>query len=169
MRRLRTYTDRHLPFTFPLPYTISLHSFDKLSIFQTQNHIFPFQQTINLRQPKSSSRPSSLSPSPPWPPPKSLSECPSISGHFQHTDDISRTVTVYACPTTMSSSAGVAPASIASTGVVTAPTAAGSPIAYATGAASMKGVSALAAVVAGGVALVRALRILKPGIPLNAD
>jgi hypothetical protein len=49
---------------------------------------------------------------------------------------------------------GVAAPTIASTGVVTGPTATGSPIAY-TGAGSIQGVSALGMVVAGGVALVR--------------
>ncbi|KAG4439858.1 hypothetical protein IFR05_004634 [Cadophora sp. M221] len=68
------------------------------------------------------------------------------------------TVTVYACASTapLSTYAGVASstaAPVASTGVVTAPTATGSPIAYATGAASLNGVSALGMIVAGGVAL----------------
>lgn len=65
------------------------------------------------------------------------------------------TVTVYACPssTSVSTYAGVASSTIASTGVVTAPTSTGSPIAYATGAASLNGVSALGMIVAGGVAL----------------
>jgi hypothetical protein len=85
-----------------------------------------------------------------------------------------KTVTVYACEATSSvvpvatssvvSVPGVASStasvvtvatSIASTGVVTAPTSTGSPIAFATGAASMNGVSgsALGLIVAGGVAL----------------
>lgn len=68
------------------------------------------------------------------------------------------TVTVYACPSSTSvasvaSTAGVASSTIASTGVVTAPTSTGSPIAYATGAASLNGVSAFGMIVAGGVAL----------------
>jgi len=63
------------------------------------------------------------------------------------------TVTIYACPTSTSSTLGVASSTIASTGVVTAPTSTGSPITYATGAASMNGVSALGLFVAGGVAL----------------
>ena len=68
---------------------------------------------------------------------------------------ILRTVTVYACSSSGTAiSSGVASATIASTGVVTAPTSTGSPIAYATGAASMNGVSGLAAAIAGGVALV---------------
>ncbi len=73
---------------------------------------------------------------------------------------IYRTVTVYACastaayPVSSTSVAGVASSTIASTGVVTAPTATGSPITYATGAASLNGVSALGMIVAGGVALV---------------
>lgn len=77
-----------------------------------------------------------------------------------------RTVTVYACPSSTStplgvasSTPGVASATIASTGVVTAPTATGSPITYATGAASLNGVSALGLFVAGGVALVRSTSI----------
>ena len=68
---------------------------------------------------------------------------------------MSRTVTVYACPSSSTAvSSGIASSTIASTGVVTAPTSTGSPITYATGAASMNGVSGLAAVIAGGVALV---------------
>lgn len=64
------------------------------------------------------------------------------------------TVTVYACPTSTSTTAGVASSTIASTGVVTAATSTGSPIAYATGAASLNGASAMGAmIVAGGVAL----------------
>ena len=73
-----------------------------------------------------------------------------------------RTVTVYACaasapayPVSASAYAGIASPTIASTGVVTAPTATGSPITYATGAAALNGVSALGMVIAGGVALVR--------------
>ncbi|KAE8445018.1 hypothetical protein EG329_014024 [Mollisiaceae sp. DMI_Dod_QoI] len=64
------------------------------------------------------------------------------------------TVTVYACPTSTSATVGIASSTIASTGVVTAPTSTGSPIAYATGAASLNGASAMGAmIVAGGVAL----------------
>ncbi|PVH88422.1 hypothetical protein DL98DRAFT_509133 [Cadophora sp. DSE1049] len=70
------------------------------------------------------------------------------------------TVTVTECGCTSTSAlstyAGVASstaAPVASTGVVTAPTATGSPITYATGAASLNGVSALGMIVAGGVAL----------------
>lgn len=77
-----------------------------------------------------------------------------------------RTVTVYACPSSTSASLGVASSTlgvasstIASTGVVTAPTATGSPITYATGAASLNGVSALGLFVAGGVALVSSASI----------
>ncbi|KUJ22328.1 uncharacterized protein LY89DRAFT_728485 [Mollisia scopiformis] len=63
------------------------------------------------------------------------------------------TVTVYACPSSTITTAGIASSTIASTGVVTAATSTGSPIAYATGAASINGVSALGMIVAGGVAL----------------
>jgi len=64
------------------------------------------------------------------------------------------TVTVYACPS--SSSSGYASSTIGtvgSTGVVSSPTATGSPITYATGAASVQGVSALGLGVAAVVAL----------------
>ncbi|PBP22653.1 hypothetical protein BUE80_DR006628 [Diplocarpon rosae] len=75
------------------------------------------------------------------------------------------TVTIYACPSTSShpplatgtyTLAGVphpTGTGVASTGVATAPTATGSPINYATGAAPVHGVSVLGMIIAGGVAL----------------
>ncbi|CAL3962136.1 hypothetical protein PZA11_000623 [Diplocarpon coronariae] len=73
------------------------------------------------------------------------------------------TVTIYACPSTSAlppvSTAGYAaagvphPTGVASTGATTPPAPTGSPINYATGAASANGVSALGMIIAGGVAL----------------
>ncbi|CAG8977113.1 hypothetical protein HYALB_00003334 [Hymenoscyphus albidus] len=75
-----------------------------------------------------------------------------------------KTVTVYECgpaPTAVKPSGVAGPTAaavtsvvgVASTGVVTAPTATGSPIAPFEGAAAMNGASAMAMIVAGGVAL----------------
>jgi hypothetical protein len=73
-------------------------------------------------------------------------------------DMIPRTVYVTVpCSTSSSSSSGVAsPTVVASTGVKSTPTPTGSPISYATGAASVNAVSgsALGMIIAGGVALV---------------
>jgi hypothetical protein len=159
MERLRRYS---LFFLHPR----SPHSFDKYLIRSLNNNInrtpLPTLQNPNTSptNPNKSNKPSTCNSdslplsSPPW-----LllllqeSELPrSIDLSRKLTRP--RTVTVYACPTSTSSTLGYASSTIASTGVVTAATATGSPITYATGAASMNGVSALGLFVAGGVALV---------------
>jgi hypothetical protein len=70
---------------------------------------------------------------------------------YQHANEPYSVVTVYACSATPS---GVASPTVASTGGATPAPPTGSPIPYATGAASANGVSALGLIVAGGVALV---------------
>lgn len=73
---------------------------------------------------------------------------------YQGANQLPSVVTVYACSSTPS---GVASPTVASTGGATPTAPTGSPIPYATGAASANGVSALGLIVAGGVALVSIL------------
>jgi hypothetical protein len=73
---------------------------------------------------------------------------------YQLANEPHSVVTVYACSATPS---GVASPTVASTGGATPAAPTGSPIPYATGAASANGVSALGLIVAGGVALVSIL------------
>ena len=159
----------HLRSTYTL---LDPHSLNTNKLFQTTTFQFKllfhppstnFKTKHNQTKPPRCNLTSSLC-LPPWPPLLLLNRMLFvIFGEIPDADMRPRTVYVTVpCSTSHVASSGVAsPTLVASTGVKTSPTPTGSPISYATGAASVNAISgsALGMIIAGGVALVSSVKL----------